>query len=475
MMYRLAIPLALATAACLGEPAAPTETTTADPVTARGSRLLAMAVGAAPGESLDAAVARAKAAGVTTAVLSYDWSALEPAALQYQAAQVAADAAYFSAAPHAMSVVVNVRPIAGPARVLPPDLRGRRWNDPVVTTRFGYLLSFLRIQLAAVDVRVMTIGTELDHALAVSEYPDYKIFFEAARTQAKALWGAALPVGATVTLDGLVTAGPRQAAILDLAEHADRVMMTYYPMNADFRVRDPYQAPIADLYAALYAIDLNAKTRGRPLDLIEVGYPTSAALGSSPAHQQALVATMFALWDAYLPRISSMVFTWEADLSEAGAEWVANGSWSGACQATGTPPAAPGAPALAVVGTGGARTWRYYVVAIGPGGCSLPGAIATLTTGPAALSATSAIRVRWAAVPGATSYQVFRYATGGSPTQTGAIGATAALQLDDPGLAVPAYNFQEFLRTLGYRTATQPVADKPGLTQLATEAHARGW
>jgi hypothetical protein len=47
--------------------------------------------------------------------------------------------------------------------------------------------------------------------------------------------------------------------------------------------------------------------------------------------------------------------------------------------------------------------------------------------------------------------------------------------LDDTGLAVPAFQLQEFLRTLGYRTYTTSVGDKPGFTQLASEAHAREW
>ncbi|HMG19908.1 MAG TPA: hypothetical protein VK607_01280, partial [Kofleriaceae bacterium] len=127
----------IAWTACAGtaDPAAGSE---ASAVTARGDRVLAMDVGAGPGETLDAAVAAARAAGVTTAVLNYNWSELEPAAFAYQSAKLAADNQYYAA--HAMSVVLNIRPIAGPCRVVPPDLANLAWNDPVMTTRFGYLL-----------------------------------------------------------------------------------------------------------------------------------------------------------------------------------------------------------------------------------------------------------------------------------------------------------------------------------------------
>lgn len=158
------------------------ELTAGDPqlVLPGGGRVLAMDVGPGPGEPLDAAVATARATGVTTVVLNYDWAELEPSAFQYQGARLAADNAYYSTAPHAMSIVLNIRPIAGACRVVPPDLAGVAWNDPVMTTRFGYLLTWIRGYLPALEVKVMSIGTEVDTHLAPADYPAYKTFFEVA-------------------------------------------------------------------------------------------------------------------------------------------------------------------------------------------------------------------------------------------------------------------------------------------------------
>jgi hypothetical protein len=457
-----------------GEPINERETSSA--VTARGPRVLAMDVGPGPGETLEAAVSKAKAAGVTTVVLNYDWNELEPAAFQYQNAKLIADNAFYATSPHAMSVVLNIRPIAGACRVVPPDLATLAWSDPVMTTRFGYLLTWIHGYLPSVTVQVMSIGTEIDAHLAPADYAAYKVFFEAARSNAKAQWGAALPVGTAVTWGSLTTPGPEQAAILDLDEHADRVLTTYYGINADLTVKDPYAGPVADVYAALLAIDGNVKTRGRTLDLIEVGYPTSAALGSSEAHQQVFISTMFGIWDAFYPRINTMVINWESDLSEYSAEAVAIGGWGGACQApAGSPPATPHAPTVTPHGTAGSQTWQYYVVAVNGSGNSAPGAIATTTTGAASLSAASFNRLTWAPVAGATQYKVMRFEAGGTPAQTGLIATTAATTLDDVGLASSTFIFQEFLRTLGYRTSATPIIDKLGLTQIAAEAHARGW
>ena len=444
-----------------------------------GGRVLAMDVGPGPGETLGSAVAAARAAGVTTVVLNYDWAELEPAPFQYQGARLAADNAFYSTSPHAMSIVLNIRPIAGACRVVPPDLAAVAWNDPVMTTRFGYLLTWIRGHLTALDVKVMSIGTEVDTHLAPADYPAYKTFFEVARQNAKTQWGASLPVGVTVGRDSLAVPGPEQAAILDLNEHADHVLYTYYPLHPDFTVKDPYAGPIADTYAAFAAVDGNPKTAGRPIDLIEVGYPTSGALASSLAQQQSFVTAMFGIWDAYHPRIPTVVFNWEVDLSEQLAQLVAIGGWGGgSCQApAGAPPGAPGAPTVTPQGASGSRTWQYYVVAVNGSGNSLPGPTGQTTTGAATLSGTSYNRISWAPVAGATQYKVMRLAAGGTPATTGLIATTTATTttFDDKGAASSTYTFQEFIRTLGYRTHTTPIVDKPGLTQIGIEAHARGW
>lgn len=470
--------LAACTDAPSSEPADPPALATRSAaVTPRGARVLAMDVGPGPGESRADAVAKAKSMGVTTVVLIYDWAELEPAAFQYQAAKLAADNAFFSTAPTSMSVVLNIRPIAGACRVVPPDLATLAWNDPVMTTRFGYLLTWIRGHLPNVTVQVMSVGTEVDSHLEPAGYAAYKVFFETARQNAKALWGAQLPVGVAITWGALTTSGAEQAAILDLNERADHVLTTYYGVGDGFQTKDPYAGPIADVYAALLAVESSSKTRGRPLDLLEVGYPTSAALGSSHAKQQAFVSTMFGIWDAYSPRIPTIVFNWEMDLDEYTSEVIAIGGWGGGgCQApVGAPPARPAAPTVTPIGAPGTRTWQYYVVAVNANGNSETGPIAATLTGAATLSTTTFNRLTWPVVPGATSYRVMRFASGGAPAETGQIASTPLTTLDDVGQPSTTFIFQEFIRTLGFRTHTVPIVDKPALIQLGVEAHSRGW
>jgi hypothetical protein len=189
--------LLVAVTACMAPAPEPAVSSESTPVVARGGRVLAMDVGHGPSETLDDAVAAARAAGVTSAVLNYDWNELEPAAFQYQSARLAADNQYYAG--HAMSVVLNIRPIAGPCRVVPPDLANLAWDAPVMIARFSYLLTWIHGYLPDVTVELMSVGTEIDSHLALADYASYKGFFEAARAQARALWGSALPVGTAVT------------------------------------------------------------------------------------------------------------------------------------------------------------------------------------------------------------------------------------------------------------------------------------
>ncbi|MBM3226744.1 MAG: hypothetical protein FJZ47_23515, partial [Candidatus Tectomicrobia bacterium] len=171
------------------------------PVTPRGKRILAMDVGPGQGETLDAALAKAKSAGITTVVLNYDWVDIEPTPLTYQHARLTTDNTYYSTAPHDASVVLNIRPIAGACRRVPPDLTNVAWDDPVMITRFHYLLYWIWSHLPHLTVHAMSIGTEVDAHFAPDGYAAYKTFFEAARMNAQRYWGAALPVGVTTTWD----------------------------------------------------------------------------------------------------------------------------------------------------------------------------------------------------------------------------------------------------------------------------------
>lgn len=93
----------------------------------------------------------------------------------------------------------------------------------------------------------------------------------------------------------------------------------------------------------------------------------------------------------------------------------------------------PAAPVVTIQGTPGSAAYGYKVVAVAENGTRSAGSPAgSIATGNATLDAANFNRVTWSAVPGASSYEVFRI-TGGA-TQ-GKIGATTSTTFDDTGLA----------------------------------------
>ena len=96
----------------------------------------------------------------------------------------------------------------------------------------------------------------------------------------------------------------------------------------------------------------------------------------------------------------------------------------------------PGAPTVTNQGTPGATSYSYVIVAKNANGTTTPSGTTTTTTGNATLTGVNFNRISWTAVTGATSYDVYRTASGGTPSSTGRISISlAATTLDDTGLA----------------------------------------
>lgn len=103
--------------------------------------------------------------------------------------------------------------------------------------------------------------------------------------------------------------------------------------------------------------------------------------------------------------------------------------------------ATPHAALATVVGTAGATSNVYKIVArcgstLVPTGHTVASAGVTVTTCNATLSASNYVKLVWQPVVGATSYDVYRTTSGGTPSTTGLIGNTVATTgFNDTGLA----------------------------------------
>ena len=120
----------------------------------------------------------------------------------------------------------------------------------------------------------------------------------------------------------------------------------------------------------------------------------------------------------------------------------------------------PGPPTVTPTGTAGTTTYNYMLVGRDSLGRSTAGGIVGATlTGNATLSATNYNALSWTAVPGATSYDVYKYAAGYAYV----LANTTATTLNDVGQALGAAGAPTANNT-GTNTVSLSWAQVPGAT-----------
>ncbi len=245
---------------------------------------------------LEAALGELIQAGLSAYQLSISWSDLEPAPGVIDTARLEEMLRILDALnlqPYLSITTINTTRLT-----LPRDLmaageaelaEGRRFDDPAITGRFAAVLDTVVPLLVAHNGFFVSVGNEVDGWLESrpAEAPGFVGFVAAARDHAHQI-EPRLGVGATLTLGGVER---NWAYIGDLLAVSDAAAFTYYPLNADFSVRDPSVAG-ADLARMVNVAG------GLPVLLQEVGYPAGylpdPSNGSSVEMQRAFVENFFA-------------------------------------------------------------------------------------------------------------------------------------------------------------------------------------
>ncbi len=271
----------------------------------RSGRLLGIDVTVPQEGSYDDAFMVARSAGMEFTTLSLGWDELEPAPGQYDDELLDIANAFYPTTGTKLALTITV--IDTVTLRMPPDLDGSGFDDPEVVSRFNALLQHVFERLSDVDVFVLSIGNEVDSYLADDEllWRQYTEFFRQTAEHAREL-RPGMDVGVTMQFYGLTRDAIEQAQSLN--EHSDAVLLTYYPLNADFTVRPPWQVD-EDLgrVAALYP--------DRTAMLLECGYPSGVGAGSSDELQADFVRQVFAAWDHRALWLRVLCFTWLHDRS----------------------------------------------------------------------------------------------------------------------------------------------------------------
>ncbi|NIS80430.1 MAG: hypothetical protein GTO14_09550 [Anaerolineales bacterium] len=195
---------------------------------------------------------------------------------------------------------------------VPSDLANKPFDDPEVIQRYQKLLDYVFDQIPDLELLSLSIGNEIDAYLGTDPelWRQYQAFYEAVSAYARAQRPGLL-VGAKAQLDGLL--GPPKSYLRSLNELSDVILVTYYPLGGDFAVKNP-RVVWEDFQALVSAYE------GRTIHMLEVGYPTSAALNSSESKQADFMREVFRTWDAYADQIHVVSFTWLTDVPQSSVE-----------------------------------------------------------------------------------------------------------------------------------------------------------
>ncbi len=270
----------------------------------KGDRLLGIGINEGS-IGFDKAFPIAQTAGVQFVELPQQWDEIEPKPGQFSTPFLDIANAYYPAVN--IRLVVSLNPIDTNSLRMPADLQGKPFDDPQVINRFTKAIDYVLERLPKTTLVAFSIGNEIDGYLGAdnTKWAQYERFFKATATHFRRK-KPGVPVGTKAMMPSLI--GGLEAQIQAINRHADAVFVTYYPLADDFRVQPP-----ATVHQDIKS--LSDRYAGRPLYLLEAGYPSSQFLGSSEAKQSQFVSEIFKAWDQHRQQIRGVNFIWMHDIS----------------------------------------------------------------------------------------------------------------------------------------------------------------
>ena len=273
----------------------------------RGKRILAMAVNETATIPYDRALEVAGQAGIMSVSLPQNWDELEQSPGVFRPEPNFLKIADWFYVGTGLTIALGINPIDTNNVRLPEDLKGKPWDDPLVIERYKRLLDFALMEISNLELTSLAIGNEIDATLKTEEeWQAYERFFKEVSDYARSFWPG-LKVGTKGMMHGMT--GRYRDQFQRINRHADVVMVTYYPLKADFSVHPPQQlheefAQLVDLYP------------DKPIYVMEIGCPSGSGLGSSQAQQADFVTAVFEMWDRYAEHVKFVEFTWLHDQPE---------------------------------------------------------------------------------------------------------------------------------------------------------------
>lgn len=262
------------------------------------------------GIGYELAFAAAKHAGIQFIELPQQWDDIESSPGDYASEFIAmADEVYPALG---TSIVLSLNPIDTTTLRVPKHLRDKSWQSDQRIESYCNWVDWTIAQLPNATIEAISVGNEVDVWLSThpDQIDDYAIFFAAVAKHIHANHPG-IPVGVKMTYDGRNGDQSNDLTSIDLP--ADVCMLTYYPLDQTFRVRPP--ETIRRDFDAMVKI-----AGGKPIHLLETGYPSGEICGSSPARQAKYIDQLFEAWDMHIDHFRLINLVWTHDLSAADAE-----------------------------------------------------------------------------------------------------------------------------------------------------------
>ena len=269
----------------------------------KGSRILALTANMGAAGNYDKIFAESLKAGNETMVVPQDWNELETTPGTYGKGKNLLAIANFYYPAQNIPVHLIIRPIHTTRKVVPADLMDKPLDHPPTIERFKKLLDWVATQIPKVTLTSMVIGSEVDLTMwgNAQKWEEWTRFYAAVTPYARKKFP-----GTLISCETSYSAfsGPDLPRVRKLHQHSDVIGVSYYPMKRKLRgVREP-RSVHADFDRVVNAIPK------KPIIYYQIGYPSSAALGSSEKHQASFIVEAFRAWDKHADRIRMLNFEW---------------------------------------------------------------------------------------------------------------------------------------------------------------------
>ncbi len=271
----------------------------------KGDRILGIQVNTAEDNNYDKAFNIAKSAGIQSVALSLNWKDIEisPGEYKLEPNFLAIANQYYP--PQKVKIDLIIRSIDTNGSQVPNYLKNIPFDNPIVAEKFNKLMDYVFSQIPDVDLNFLAIGNEIDLGIGKNEeiYKQYETFYRVVKGYIKTK-KPNLKVSVVSTLYGLTKNVPEQ--LKNINQNSDIIIVTYYPLNDDFTVKDP---AVMDLEISKLIKIYSSKT----IYFSEIGYPSSSVLKSSESKQRDFIVEVFKIWDKYISSIKYISFLWLTD------------------------------------------------------------------------------------------------------------------------------------------------------------------